>query len=88
MISMQQVKLALVARFLANYLEKNIPAGISNKELSTSLNIPEDQIAARLMELRSAKFAIQVRKGLHQVNPLKIEKFIEEIERETVEKSE
>jgi len=80
MTSLQQVKLALVARFLANYLDKNIPAEISSGELSTSLTIPEDQIGARLMELREAKFAISVRKGVHQVNPLQIEKFIGELE--------
>jgi len=78
--SLQQVKLALVARFLANYLDKSITAEISNHELSTSLNIPEDQIAARLGDLREEKFATSVRKGVSQVNPLQIERFIVELE--------
>lgn len=78
--SLQQVKLALVARFLANYLDKNIPAEMSHHELSTSLNIPEDQIAARLRDLREEKFATSVRKGVSQVNPLQIERFIVELE--------
>jgi hypothetical protein len=78
--ALQQVKLALIARFLANYLDKNIPTGMSNGELSTSLSIPEDQIAARMKELREAKFAIPVKRGLHQVNPLQIERFVVELE--------
>jgi hypothetical protein len=78
--ALQQAKLALVARFLANYLDKNIPTGMTNGELSTSLSIPEDQIAARMKELREAKFAIPVKRGLHQVNPLQIERFVVELE--------
>jgi hypothetical protein len=78
--ALQQAKLALVARFLANYLDKNIPVGMSNGELSTSLSIPEDQIAARMAELRENKFAFPVKRGLHQVNPLQIERFIVELE--------
>jgi len=78
--ALQQVKLALVARFLANYLDKNIPTGMSNSEFSNSLSIPDDQIAARMKELREAKFAIPVKRGMHQVNPLQIERFIAELE--------
>lgn len=78
--ALQQVKLALVARFLANYLDKNISTGISNGELSNSLSIAEDQIAARMKELREDKFAISVKRGVHQVNPLQIERFILELE--------
>ena len=76
----QQVKLALVARFLANYLDKNISAGMNNGELSNSLSIAVDKIAARMKELREDKFAISVKRGLHQVNPLQIERFILELE--------
>ena len=79
-VTLQQVQLALVARFLANYLDQNISATVSNKELSTSLNLPEDQIAARLKELRDARFALSEGKGMHQVNPLQIEEFIQELE--------
>jgi len=77
---LQQVQLALVARFLANRLDKNISAGMSSEELSNSLNIPEDQIAARMMELRKDKFAIPLKRGMHQVNPLQIERFLTELE--------
>jgi len=80
LIALQQVKLALIARFLANYLDKNIPVGMSNGELSTSLSIPEDQIGARMAELRRDKLAIPVKRGLHQVNPLQIERLIVELE--------
>jgi phage regulator Rha-like protein len=78
--TVQQIQLALVARFLANYLDKNITTEISNKELSNSLNVPENQIAARMKELRESKFVIPVKIGLHQVNPLQIEKFLIELE--------
>lgn len=76
----QQVKLALVTRFLANHLDKTISAEISNHELSASLNIPRDQIAARLKDLREERFAASVGKGVSQVNPLHIERFILELE--------
>lgn len=78
--SLQQVQLALVARFLANYLDNGIPAEISNDDLSISLNLPKDQVAARLKELRDAKFATLVKRGVHQVNALKIEGFVKELE--------
>ena len=78
--TVQQIQLALVARFLANYLDKNITTEISNKELSNSLNVPENQIAARMKELRESKFVIPVKIGLHQVYPLQIEKFLIELE--------
>jgi hypothetical protein len=84
----QKVKLALVARFLANYLDKSIPIEISNEELSTSLSVPEDQIAARIAELREDKFAIPVKRGLHQANPLQIEKSIAELENTRQKKAE
>jgi hypothetical protein len=78
--ALEKVKLALVARFLANKLDNSIPAEISNGELSTSLSIPEDQIRARMAELGEEKFATQVKRGLHQANPLQIERVIEELE--------
>ncbi|MGA3191144.1 MAG: hypothetical protein ABSD73_01365 [Candidatus Bathyarchaeia archaeon] len=86
--SLQKVKLALVARYLANYLDKNIPAEVTNEELSTSLIIPEDQIAARIAELREDKFAIPVKRGSHQANPLQIEEFIAELENTHQKKAE
>nr|MDO8046182.1 hypothetical protein [Candidatus Baldrarchaeota archaeon] len=75
-----RIKLALTARFLANYLEREISAETTAKELSSFLYVPENQISARLKELKDSKFAIRVKKGVYTVNPLQIRKFVHEIE--------
>jgi len=79
-ITLEKIKLSLAARFLANYLENNIPAEISIAEISSSLSIPKDQVAARLKELKDTKFALSVSKGVYRVNPLQIGRFLNEME--------
>lgn len=75
-----QVGLALVMRFLANCLEKDISAEVSVKELSQNLGVPEDQVAARLADLKDEKMAIRVDKGVYKVNPTQIGKFLDSLE--------
>ncbi|MGQ9539441.1 MAG: hypothetical protein ACUVTE_07730 [Candidatus Bathycorpusculaceae bacterium] len=63
-----KVGLALIMRFLANHLEKGISAEVTVKELSQFLDIPEDQVVARLAELVEDKIAIRVH-NCHEVAP-------------------
>jgi len=78
--SIEKVKLSLVARYLANRLEPTISSEVNGDELSNSLMIPKNQVLARLKELKDKKFAFRISKGVYQVNPLKIEAFLNNLE--------
>jgi hypothetical protein len=79
--SKEKVALALVARFLGNYLQKEVLAEVSVKDLSSFLDIPENQVVARLKELKDKdKIAILVKKGVYKANPLQIGRFLEDLE--------
>lgn len=78
----EKIGLALVARFLANHFEKEIPSEVGVKDLRVSLSIPENQVAARLKELKDDKFAIAVKRGVYRVNPSQIERFLKDLEEE------
>jgi hypothetical protein len=79
--NLEKVKIALVARFLANRIEQSIPSEITANELSNSLEIPQDQIRARLKDVRDSKFAFSSENGKHKVRPSEIGKFLDELER-------
>lgn len=80
LVTRDQVGLALIMRFLANRLEKSILAEVNAKELSQFLGIPEDQVAARLADLKDEKIAIRVDKGVYIANPTQIGRFLEYLE--------
>jgi len=83
----EQVGLALVMRFLASYLEKRISAEVNVKELSQNLGIQEDQVAARLADLKDEKIAIRVDKGVYKANPTQIGKFLDYLENKYLKES-
>lgn len=78
--ALEKVKLALVARFLANHLEGSISPEVNPEELSRNLDIPKDQVYARLKELKDDRFAVTSDKGIYRVNTFEIGKFLDEIE--------
>jgi len=78
--TLEKVKIALVARFLANKLDANISAEMTHEELSTLLEIPRNQIRARLKDVRATKFGFDSGNGLYKVKPLTIGKFLDELE--------
>ncbi|MEM1566730.1 MAG: hypothetical protein QW510_06600 [Candidatus Bathyarchaeia archaeon] len=80
MATKDQIGLAVVMRFLANRLEKGISAEVNTKELSQNLGIPEDQVAARLADLRDEGVVIRVDKGVYRVNPTRIGRFLDYLE--------
>jgi len=80
MTTKDQVGLALVMRFLANRLEKEIPAEVNAEELSQFLGIQEDQVSARLVDLTKERFAIRVDKGIYRANPPQIGRFLDYLE--------
>jgi hypothetical protein len=79
--STEKLKLALVAKLLASHLDKNISSETNFDNLSKSLDIPRDQVIARLKELKDNKFALRVDKGKYKLNPLKIGKFLSQMEK-------
>jgi hypothetical protein len=80
MSTKDQIGLALVMRFLANRLEKVISAEVNVKDLAQYLGIPEDQVAARLADLKEDKIAIRIDKGVYKANSLQIKKFLDDLE--------
>ena len=78
--STEKIKIALVARFLANSLDESISAEVNSEELSNNLMIPKNQVVARLKELKDERFAFRVSRGIYKVNPLKINDFLNNIE--------
>ena len=80
MSTRDKVALALIMRFLANHLEKDISAEISVAEVSRMLNLPKDQAAARLTELVDDKVAVRIERGVYKINPSKIGKFLDYLE--------
>ena len=78
--STEKIKIALVARFLANSLDESISAEVNSEELSNHLMIPKNQVVARLKELKDERFAFRVSRGIYKVNPLKINDFLNTIE--------
>jgi hypothetical protein len=79
--TLEKVKIALVTRFLANSLEQSIPAEITAEELSNSLEIPRDQINARLKDVRDSKFGSVSDNGKYKAKPIEVVKFIDELEK-------
>jgi hypothetical protein len=80
--SLKRMKTALVGRFLANRLEPSIPAEMSGEELSTILNIPKDQIYARVKDLKKERFVVILEKKKYRVQSHEIDKFLSELEKE------
>jgi len=78
--TIEKIKIALTARFLANSLGSEISPEVNGEELSNSLMIPKDQVLARLKELKDEKFAFRVSKGVYKVNPFKIDDLLKSLE--------
>jgi hypothetical protein len=79
--TLEKVKTALIARYLANHLEPTIPSEITPEELSNMLDIPRDQINARLKDVRDEKFAINFEGGKYRAKPFEIGRFLETLEK-------
>jgi len=79
--TLEKVKIALVARYLANHIEPSISAEITPEELVTCLDISKEQIFARLKDVRDDKFAHGSGNSGYKVKPLEIGKFLDELEK-------
>ncbi len=78
--TIEKIKIALTARFLANHLDSEISSDVSGDELSSSLMIPKNQVLARLKELKDKKFALRVSKGVYRVNLFQIDDLLKDLE--------
>ncbi len=82
-----KIKLTLVARFIANKLDKSINPSLSAQELSYFFMVDKMQVSARLKEIKDEKLSIREKKGTYRVIPTKIEKILKELESKYGEKN-
>ena len=75
--AVDKIRIALIARYLANKLEPNIPADVSLEQLVEYTGIDQKIVSARLTEIVSEGFGARVGSGLYRVVPFYMEKFLE-----------
>lgn len=75
-----QVGLVLVMRYLANYLDREIHAEVTVKEVSRFLGISEKEANARLSDLTKERIAVRVKRGIYKINLGRIEDFLTYLE--------
>jgi hypothetical protein len=73
--TLDKIKSALVARYLANFIEPSISAEINHEEFFNIVDIPKNQLRARLKDVRKDKFATSGTNG-YKVKPQEINKFL------------
>jgi hypothetical protein len=78
--SLEKVKIFLVARYLANFLESSISGQIQHDEFVTSLDLPKDQINARLKDIRDEKFADILDDGSYRVKAQEISRLLDKLD--------
>ncbi len=76
-----KIALIIVARFLANKLDKSIPQEVSLAEISDSLPLPKNTITARLSELTNKRIVKRIGAGKYIAVSYKIEEFVEKIDK-------
>ena len=74
-----QLRVVLIARFLANKLQEEIKQEVSIEELSQYTHLDKDQVRARMSAIVREKFAERKGKGVFVVLPFRIKKFMEEL---------
>ena len=74
-----KIGISLVARFLGNTIEKQIPSEVTTKELIEATGLPTPILAARLSELIKQRFVKRVKVGVYMAIPYRIEIFIDKI---------
>jgi hypothetical protein len=79
--NINQVKLVLVARFLANKLEPSISSEVSVNEIVDFTGIEIKQVSARLSTFVNERFAIRSERGVFSVAPFFVEVFLNEIDK-------
>jgi hypothetical protein len=75
----EKVMLALVARFIAHRLDDYILEEVSLDEIPGFFSVDNVQVRARLKDLKDEKLAVLVKRGVYKANPIRIEKYLDEI---------
>ena len=83
-----KIQLAIVARFLANKIDKNILQEVSLPEIMQFLSLPQNTATARISELVKGRNIRRIKVGKYVAVPHQIEKFIEKINKKYGEKHE
>ena len=82
MNNINQIKLVLAARFLANKLEPSIKPEVSIDEVVDFTGIEIRQVSARISSLTNVdRFVIKNKRGIFSVAPFFIESFLDEIDK-------
>lgn len=73
-----KIKYILIARFLANKLDNEISKEVTNEELESMLNKSQEQVRARLSDIRNEKQnpMKDLNKNTHEVKPLFVHKIL------------
>lgn len=74
-----KIQLAIVARFLANKIDKDIPQEVGLNEIMQFLSLPQNTATARISELTKARTIKRIKAGKYVAMPHQIEKFIDKI---------
>ncbi|MBI5228507.1 hypothetical protein HY991_00235 [Candidatus Micrarchaeota archaeon] len=83
----EQIKIALIARFLASELTKgNIPREVTAEELVLSLKQKKSIIAARLKEIKDEGDAERLSRGTYTITSYKLTKMLDELEKKILSK--
>ena len=78
--SLDRVKASLVVRYIAHHMESSIPNEIMPNEFESLVDIPKDQVKARLKDIRDEKFADVTENGGYRVKPHEISKFLDKLD--------
>jgi len=78
--SLEKVKIFLVARYLANFLEPAISNQIQLDEFASFLNLPKDQVYSRLKDIRDEKFADILEDGAYKVKAQEISRLLDKLD--------
>jgi hypothetical protein len=76
-----KIGLCIVARFLANKLERSIPSEVALQEIISATDLPIQIVNARISELIEQRFIRRVKSGTYIAIPYKIEDFIKKVEK-------
>jgi len=74
-----KIGISIIARFLGNTIEKQIPSEVTTPELSEATGLPQHIVSARLSELIKQRFVKRVETGVYMAIPYRIEIFVEKI---------
>ena len=78
--TLDRLKICLVARFIAHFIEPAISSEVHHDEFNSVLNIPKNQVRARLNDVRKEGFVDLLEEGKYRVRSYEINKFLDKLD--------